>query len=128
MPAYSLGGKSAKDVVSLICFSTGTTGAMKGVMLSHYNLIINTLQYRVSLPSLHNAAQREVWFTPCKPSQTNQFHLLSVLTASLSDCHVYGFATVVVQGMWFANFTCALPAFDLNLFCEKMSEYKATWA
>ena len=39
---------------------------MKGVMLSHYNLIANTLQYRASLPSLHNGSQREVFFAPCK--------------------------------------------------------------
>jgi len=30
--------------------------------------------------------------------------------------------------MWFGNFTCALPAFELDLFCRKMDEHKATWA
>jgi hypothetical protein len=39
---------------------------MKGVMLSHFNLIANTLQYRASVPSLHNGSQREVFFAPCK--------------------------------------------------------------
>ena len=33
-----------------------------------------------------------------------------------------------MQGMWFGNFTCALPAFELDLFCRKMDEYKATWS
>lgn len=33
-----------------------------------------------------------------------------------------------MQGMWFGNFTCGLPAFELELFCRKMDEYKATWA
>jgi acyl-CoA synthetase (AMP-forming)/AMP-acid ligase II len=44
---------------------------MKGVMLSHYNLIANTLQYRASLPSLHNGSQREVFFAPCKSAHDN---------------------------------------------------------
>jgi acyl-CoA synthetase (AMP-forming)/AMP-acid ligase II len=30
--------------------------------------------------------------------------------------------------MWFGSFTCAIPAFDLDLFCRKMAEFKATWA
>lgn len=30
--------------------------------------------------------------------------------------------------MWVGNFTCALPAFDLSIFCEKMALHRATWA
>lgn len=30
--------------------------------------------------------------------------------------------------MWIGCFTCAIPAFDLDLFCRKMAEHKATWA
>lgn len=30
--------------------------------------------------------------------------------------------------MWLGNFTCAIPAFELNVFCQKMEEHKATWA
>ena len=34
----------AKTKVALICYSSGTTGIAKGVMISHYNLISNILQ------------------------------------------------------------------------------------
>jgi len=34
---------------------------------------------------------------------------------------------VVLGGMWLGSFTCGLPAFDLELFCQKMAEFKATW-
>lgn len=34
---------------------------------------------------------------------------------------------VVLAGMWVGNFTCGMPAFDLELYCQKMAEYKATW-
>lgn len=30
--------------------------------------------------------------------------------------------------MWVGNFTCALPGFDLSVFCEKMALHRATWA
>lgn len=78
LPAFDLGGRSAKDVVSTMCFSSGTTGKMKGVMLSHLNLIANTLQYRASLPSVHNGSQREVFFAPCKPARINSRVSISV--------------------------------------------------
>ena len=45
----------------------------------------------------------------------------------LTDCHVYGFA-VTLMGMWVGSFTCGIPSFDLETFCAKMAEYKATWA
>ena len=44
------------------------------------------------------------------------------------DCHVYGLSVVVLGGMWYGSFTCGIPAFDLDLFCRKMEEHRATWA
>lgn len=37
-------------------------------------------------------------------------------------------SVVVTAGMWLGSFTCALPGFDLETFCQKMSQYKANWA
>lgn len=65
LPAFDLGGKSAKETPSTICFSSGTTGKMKGVLMSHYNLVANIMQLRTSLPARLNSSVREVWFTPC---------------------------------------------------------------
>lgn len=30
--------------------------------------------------------------------------------------------------MWVGSFTCGIPAFEFELFCSKMAQYKATWA
>lgn len=65
LPPFDLGGKSAKDTPSTICFSSGTTGKMKGVLISHFNLVANIMQLRTSLPTRLNSSVREVWFTPC---------------------------------------------------------------
>ncbi|OJJ58903.1 hypothetical protein ASPSYDRAFT_89628 [Aspergillus sydowii CBS 593.65] len=106
LPPFDLGGKSAKDTPSTICFSSGTTGKMKGVLISHFNLVANIMQLRTSLPTRLNSSVREVWFTPY--------------------CHIYGLASVVLAGMWAGGSFFSLPSFDLELFCAKSSEIQAT--
>lgn len=66
LPPYDLQGKNSKDVPSTICFSSGTTGKMKGVQLSHYNLVMNSIMMRASMPVRVNSNVREVFFAPCK--------------------------------------------------------------
>jgi acyl-CoA synthetase (AMP-forming)/AMP-acid ligase II len=108
VPPYDLQGRSSKDVVASIIYSSGTTGAMKGVKISHYNHIINLLQGRSSVPVRQNSDQRVIFFAPY--------------------CHIYGLGTVVLGGMWIGNFTCALPTFDLETYCQQFGKYRATLA
>ncbi|PKS05094.1 hypothetical protein jhhlp_008461 [Lomentospora prolificans] len=106
LPPYDLGGKAGKDVLSTICFSSGTTGKMKGVKLSHFNLIANVLQIRVALPTRLTSKVREVWFPPY--------------------CHIYGLFAVVLTGMWLGGHYHGLREFNLERYCEKSSELRAT--
>lgn len=108
IPPYSLIGKDARNTVAMICFSSGTTGKIKGVQISHYNSVSNTLQARISLPELMTSKSREVFFPPY--------------------CHIYGMSCVVVSAMWLGSFACALPSFDLETYCKNMAIHKATWA
>ncbi|KAJ5174936.1 AMP dependent CoA ligase [Penicillium canariense] len=103
---YDLQGRSSKDVPSTICFSSGTTGKMKGVQLSHYNVVMNSLIMRASMPGRVNSTVREVFFAPY--------------------CHIYGLTLVVLSGMWVGAQYCSLPTFDLETFCRKSSEMKVT--
>ncbi|PCH02415.1 protein of unknown function DUF4009 [Penicillium occitanis (nom. inval.)] len=64
LPPFDLQGRSSKDVPSTICFSSGTTGKMKGVQLSHYNLIMNIIILRIAMPARVNSSVREVFFAP----------------------------------------------------------------
>lgn len=66
MKPYDLEGQSSKDVIASIIYSSGTTGLMKGVKISHYNHIINLLQGRSSVPLRQNSEQRVIFFAPCK--------------------------------------------------------------
>ncbi|KAH6675396.1 putative amp dependent CoA ligase [Plectosphaerella plurivora] len=105
LPPLDLGGKSGKDTASSICFSSGTTGNMKGVMLSHHNLIANVLQYHQAMATRLSRNDREVWFTPYS--------------------HLYGMFAVILHGAWVGSYFHALPGFDLETFCAKVSELKA---
>ncbi|OJZ84590.1 hypothetical protein ASPFODRAFT_62523 [Aspergillus luchuensis CBS 106.47] len=101
-----LQGKNSRDVPSTICFSSGTTGKMKGVQLSHYNLVMNSIMMRASMPVRVNSTVCEVFFAPY--------------------CHVYGLTIAVLAGMWVGAHYCGLAAFDLESFCRKSSELKVT--
>jgi acyl-CoA synthetase (AMP-forming)/AMP-acid ligase II len=101
-------GQTSKTTIASIIYSSGTTGKMKGVKISHFNHLINLMQGRASVPLRQNAYQRVIFFAPY--------------------CHIYGLGTVVLNNMWFGNFTCALPSFDLDTYCQQFSKYKATLA
>ncbi|KIW77411.1 hypothetical protein Z517_09857 [Fonsecaea pedrosoi CBS 271.37] len=107
LPIFDLRGRSTKNLTAMIVFSSGTTGKIKGVQLSHYSIVNNLLQARCSIPWMMNHSSRGVFFPPY--------------------CHVYGLTVVVLSGMWVGSFTCGIPAFDLELYCRKMEQYKATW-
>jgi len=84
LPPYDLAGtgKSSKTTTAAICFSSGTTGKFKAVQLSHYNIIINILQTRASLPAMANSDGREVFFPPCM-YYGHQLHLPPPIKANL---------------------------------------------
>ncbi|KAF2659279.1 amp dependent CoA ligase [Lophiostoma macrostomum CBS 122681] len=108
LPPFSVGNLSSKDAVAPIIYSSGTTGKIKGVKISHYNHIINILQGRSSLPLRMNSEQRVIFFAPY--------------------CHIYGLGTVVLNNMWLGNFTCVLTNFDLETYCQQFEQHKATLA
>ena len=111
LPPYSLteAGKDSKTTPLCIAFSSGTTGPMKAVALSHHGSISNTMQMRTSVPGMLSAHGREVFFPPY--------------------CHVYGLSSIIMYGMWIGSYTCAIPSFDLETFCRLMAKdsQDATW-
>lgn len=102
---HGLTGRTARANIN---FSSGTTGAIKAVALSHYNLIANTVAARATLPATCNSSMREVFFPPY--------------------CHVYGLVVSLLQNAWLGSFTCAMHQFELVQFCQLMEKYKANWA
>ena len=92
--------------LAVIQYTSGTLSAPKGVMLSHGNLVANTLQTRHWLPRLHEA--REV--------------ILAVLPFS----HAYGMTTAMNVPVALAATMVVLPSFVTEDVLKAIRRYRPT--
>ena len=93
-----------KEHLAVLPYSSGTTGAPKGVMLSHYNLTSNIRQ-----------------FLAC-----GYIDEYSVLINFLPFFHIYGMAVLMVPGLAAGATQVVLPGFDPKRFLEVIAEHGAT--
>jgi long-chain acyl-CoA synthetase len=94
------------EALALIQFTSGTTAEPKGVMLSHRNLIANTLQTRHWLPEAKEG--RETF--------------LSVLPFS----HVYGMTAAMNVPVALAATMIVMPSFSTEAVLKAIKAYKPT--
>jgi acyl-CoA synthetase (AMP-forming)/AMP-acid ligase II len=74
----------------------GTTGAAKGVILSHRNLVANTLQMSIPLRMGHEEAM--------------------ILVLPLF--HIYGLSVIMNLGLWSGAALVTMPRFELGFYLE----------
>ena len=111
---WVLAGTAAGDVrpvdfdpmthLAVLPYSSGTTGAPKGVMLSHHNLTSNVRQTLGS----------------------GLIDGYSVLVNFLPFFHIYGMAVLMLPGLVSGATQITMPAFDPKRFLEIVAEYRAT--
>jgi acyl-coenzyme A synthetase/AMP-(fatty) acid ligase len=101
-----LTGKDNSKVPAAICFSSGTSGKPKGVILSHYNLIAYLLAGRASTPFLNSSRSREVFFP--------------------SFAHIYGLVAAVLQPAYVGSYLVVMSEFDFLPYLRRCSEIHAT--
>ncbi|CAM3819768.1 long-chain-fatty-acid--CoA ligase [Alkalicoccus chagannorensis] len=94
-----------KDL-ALLQYTGGTTGPAKGVMLTHYNLVVNTQQC-------------EEWMYELKPGE-------EVVMAALPFFHVYGMTTVMNLSVRMAFKMIIMPKFDPKQILKAIEKHKAT--
>ncbi|HET7628260.1 MAG TPA: AMP-binding protein [Bacillales bacterium] len=83
-----------KEDLALLQYTGGTTGPAKGVMLTHYNLVANTMQCRAWMYKMKYGEERVLGILPF--------------------FHVYGMTTVMNLSVMYAAEMIILPRFDVK--------------
>ncbi|UCC54643.1 MAG: alpha/beta fold hydrolase [Anaerolineaceae bacterium] len=96
---------SSADLAAIL-FTSGTTGAPKGVCLTHRNLVANTLQARHWIPDLEYGKE--------------------VCLAVLPIIHSYGLINAMSLSIALAGTIVLLPIFDTQGVLEYIRDYKVT--
>jgi len=95
-----------EEDLCVIPYTSGTTGLPKGAMLTHYNLVCNTLQSVAAFQLLDNEVALNV---------TPFYHIFGLTVGMLTSLSIG--ATQVI-----------LEKFHRKDFCELISRYRATYA
>jgi acyl-CoA synthetase (AMP-forming)/AMP-acid ligase II len=93
------------DDLAVLPYSSGTTGLMKGVMLTHHNLVANIEQAWNSMP--------------VGPDDT--------LVGVLPFFHIYGQTVVLNMGLAKGSTIVTMPRFDLDELLEIVERHSLTW-
>ncbi|KAK3330473.1 hypothetical protein B0H66DRAFT_612080 [Apodospora peruviana] len=100
-------GQGARQV-AFLCYSSGTSGLPKAVMISHRNVIANTMQYCI----YEDVARRKVGVET------------QVELGLLPFSHIYGLVVVAHSGTWRGDEVIVLPKFDLPEYLQAIEKFK----
>lgn len=96
----------ANKDLALIQYTGGTTGLAKGVMLTHSNLVANTIQTKL-------------WFYRAEMGKERYL-------AALPFFHVFGMTVLLNQSVHMAGTLILMPRFDINQVLKSMDRLKPT--
>lgn len=106
--------KNPADDLAFLVYSSGTTGHPKGVMLTHRNIVSNTLMI----------AAAENGHLSWKGGPTGEG---DKLLAFLPFFHIYGLTCLIHQSLYLGIQLVVMPKFDLEDFCKFTQELKITF-
>lgn len=107
--------KNPRDDLAFLVYSSGTTGHPKGVMLTHRNIVSNTMMIR---------AGEAGHLSPTGGPNGDGDRLL----AFLPFFHIYGLTCLIHQALYSGFHLVVMPKFDLDDFCKFIQELKITFA
>ncbi|KAJ8658373.1 hypothetical protein O0I10_006058 [Lichtheimia ornata] len=103
---HPIHGLNGKDDLAFICFSSGTTGLPKGVMLTHHNFIAQMIQV-TSFDQNANIAS-------------------DVILGFLPFYHIFGITSLIFGAFYRANPIVILQKWNIEQFCQLVEKYKVT--
>lgn len=92
--------------MALLQYTGGTTGVSKGVVLTHFNLVANTLQVAA-------------WVTDVKPGE-------EVILAAIPFFHVYGMTAAMNLGIYLGSTLLLIPKFETKQLLKSIQKYRPT--
>jgi acyl-CoA synthetase (AMP-forming)/AMP-acid ligase II len=107
--AYPIQGVDGYNDTAFICYSSGTTGLAKGVMLTHKNFIAQILQ----------ATDKK---------EDEEPHPDDVTLGFLPFYHIFGLTSLVLNALYTVTPVVVMAKFDLELLCQLIQKYKITTA
>ncbi|OJJ04283.1 hypothetical protein ASPVEDRAFT_85686 [Aspergillus versicolor CBS 583.65] len=105
-------GEAARRT-AFLCYSSGTSGLPKGVMISHRNVIANVLQI---------TALEKTWRDKQKTADGNYY--TDVLLGLLPQSHIYGLIVMCHAGPFRGDQVIVLPKFELRTYMAAVQNFK----
>lgn len=99
----------ASRQATFICFSSGTSGAAKGVISTHQNMTSNLQQWRYHMLESGDASQR--------PTR-------NAAIGFLPFSHIYGLNLFVCQCLIWGTTVVVMPKFDLDSYLGYIQQYR----
>ncbi|KAF2757742.1 phenylacetyl-CoA ligase-like protein [Pseudovirgaria hyperparasitica] len=108
-------GQGARQV-AFLCYSSGTSGLPKGVMISHRNVIANTLQV--------TTFEKHYRDTKRDKSLNNQSEYTENGLGLLPMSHIYGLIVICHVGTYRGDGVIVLPRFEMKPYLNAIQTYK----
>ncbi|KAH8819830.1 acyl-CoA synthetase [Xylogone sp. PMI_703] len=103
-------GQGARQCAYL-CYSSGTSGLPKGVMISHRNVIANCVQLK--------AYERKSRTMLAKDSQSTE-----VVLGLLPQSHIYGLVLISYLNIYRGDCIVVLPKFEMQSYLQSIQKFR----